>query len=81
MAAGIPAIVTESTGLKEFIEPVEENMVSGSSSDELLETIENFYEFEEQERARIAETLTEAVQGLTEESSKNDFSQEVSKII
>jgi glycosyltransferase involved in cell wall biosynthesis len=81
IAAGIPAIVTESTGLKEFIEPARENMTSGSSSEELLETIENFYEIEEGERARIAGNLSDIIQVLTEENSRNDFSQEVSKII
>lgn len=81
IAAGIPSIVTESTGLKEFVEQVRESMVSGSSSEELLETIENFYKIEEEERAQIAENLSETVQGLTKKRSINNFSQKLSKII
>lgn len=75
MAAGIPAIVTESTGLKSFLTEVSETLVSSHKVCDLKKSINRFYELEYSDRHEFSENSRSVASKFTREASLEGFSE------
>jgi glycosyltransferase involved in cell wall biosynthesis len=81
MAYGIPAIVTETTGAKKFLEKLPDFFISNSNSESLKTSIEKFYSVKFNERENLARKSRETVSRFTEESSLKNFTKKLGGII
>lgn len=82
MAAGIPAIVTDKTGCKPFVEEVDPELVTeGSDPEDIREKIEYYYDLSEEERRGRGEKAREAVSELTEENQVRKFKDALQELI
>lgn len=81
MAAEIPAIVTDTTGLKTTVQEIDEELVAETSVEGLRKTIERFYNKEIEERKSISQEAREKASEFTEEKSLQNFRNAVESIV
>lgn len=82
MAAGIPAIVTDKTGCRPFVEKVDPELVTeGSEPEDIREKIEYYYSLSEDERRKRGKKAREAVSELTEENQVERFKEALNALV
>jgi glycosyltransferase involved in cell wall biosynthesis len=80
--AGFPAIVTESTGAKEDIAMIDDSLICGTDSDDLAETIIEFFDLDFQQKREISEEFKREFEDFGErENSVRKFRETVSDIL
>lgn len=82
MAAGIPAIVTDKTGCRPFVEEVDPELVTeGSAPQDIREKIEYYYSLSEEEREDRGRKARQAVSDLTEENQVAGFRKALGRLL
>lgn len=81
MAAGIPVIVTQTTGIKDIVSEVDTNLVRRHNIKGLEEGIRYYYSLNQDDRKKIGEELRSRAETLTEKGSKADFKNKVNKLL
>ena len=80
MAYGIPAIVTETTGSKNIVAEVDEDLVTKSSSSELRSAIDNFYSMDLSTRKSLSSKSRELVNKHEKEKSITEFREAIEEL-
>ena len=81
MYAGLPTIVTDTTGTKEFVESVDESLICGSSTTDIAEAVADLFRRDSWDRASLGTDAREAVRGQTESHSIERFNSKVKDLI
>jgi glycosyltransferase involved in cell wall biosynthesis len=81
MASATPTAVTENCGTKEIVGKVDSKLVSGTSSKEIRETIEYFYELSISRRQEIGERIKRETKKMSREASIRRFEGKLDNIV